>query len=205
MAVLAAFLVALPLAARAQSQTPQAAQEQADLARIEAYLNGIATAEADFTQVAADGAISRGRLSISRPGRLRFDYAEPKGDLIVADGDYIIYWDAKLKQMSDAPISSIPGAKFFLQPHISLSQGVRITGYRHEAGIIRVTLVQTDDPDAGALTVAFADQPLELKSWTVVDGQGQTTEVSLADLRLGVSLDPALFHFREPEAGKRHR
>jgi outer membrane lipoprotein-sorting protein len=204
LAALALLLPVAPPAVLAQGQTAAAGQ-QADLGRIEAYLNGITTAAADFTQTAPNGAMSRGALMISRPGRLRFDYSDPKGDLIVADGDYIIYWDAKLQQMSDAPISSIPGAKFFLQPHISLSQGVRVTRFEHAAGMIRVTLVQADDPDAGALTVVLADQPLALKSWTVVDGQGQRTEVALSDLRLGASVDPALFHFKEPGSGKRHR
>src|SRR5215469_11438189 len=93
------FSMALAAAFPAVAQTPAAGQ-QADLGRIESYLNGITTAEADFTMVSPDGAISKGKFDLSRPGKLRFEYTEPKGNLLVADGSYIIFWDAKQKEAS---------------------------------------------------------------------------------------------------------
>lgn len=199
LALASALLISLP----ALAQAP-AAGKQADLDRIESYLNGIATAEADFTMVSPDGAISKGRFDLSRPGKLRFDYTEPKGDLLVADGDYIIFWDAKQKEASNEPISETPAA-FLLKPHISLTDGVKVTNYEHAAGMIRITLVEDKDPGAGSVTIAFADQPLELRAWRVSDAQGQVTDVTFSGWRLGLSLDPALFHFRDPNAGVRHR
>jgi len=201
LALAAAALFALSLPASAQAP---AAGKQADLDRVESYLNGITTAEADFTQVSPDGGIAKGRFDLSRPGKLRFDYSEPKGDLLVADGDYIIFWDAKQKEASNEPISETPAA-FLLKPHISLTDGVKVTDYEHAAGVIRVTLVEEKEPGAGSVTIAFADQPLELRAWRVADGQGQVTDVTFSGWRLGLSLDPGLFHFRDPNAGVRHR
>lgn len=202
-------IVALALLAATQSETqaqtaPAAAQQQADIAKVETYLNGITTAEADFTMVSPDGQVSHGIFYLSRPGKLRFEYVEPKGNLLVADGDYIIYWDAQQKEASNAPISSTPAA-FLLKPRISLTDGTRITAYEHAGGMIRLTLVQAKDPGAGSVTIAFADQPVELRAWRITDPQGSTTDVTFSNWRLGVSLDPALFHFKAPDSGKRHR
>ena len=47
-------------------------------------------------------------------------------------------------------------------------------------------------------TVAFADNPIELRGWRLVDGQGQTTDVTFSNWKFGMPLDPALFHFVEP-------
>ena len=62
-----------------------------------------------------------------------------------------------------------------------------------------VTLVQAEEPDQGSITLAFAEQPLELRRWTVVDGQGYPTHVILEDIRAGVPIDEELFIFRDPQ------
>jgi outer membrane lipoprotein-sorting protein len=193
----------------AQAAAPVAApvaspQQTADLGRIETYLNGLTTAAADFTMVAPDGQTSKGRFYLSRPSKLRFEYTEPKGNLLIADGDYVIYWDAQQKEASNLPIGQTPLA-FLLRPQISLTDGVRITGFEHAADVIRIQLVQAKDAEAGSVTVAFGDPPLELRGWRLADPQGQTTDVTFSDWKFGMSLDPALFHFQAPDSGKRHR
>ena len=56
------------------------------LADLSAYLNGLTTAETDFTQINADGTIATGKLFIQRPGRVRFEYAPPDKSLVLASG-----------------------------------------------------------------------------------------------------------------------
>ena len=41
------------------------------LATLSAYLNGLTTAQAKFTQVNSDGSLSTGTIYIRRPGRVR--------------------------------------------------------------------------------------------------------------------------------------
>lgn len=180
-------------------------RQAADIAQIETYLNGLNTAQASFTLTGADGQVNRGTFYLSRPDKLRFDYTDPKGNLLIADGSFVIFWDAQQKESSNLPIGQTPLA-FLLKPTVSLSDGsVKITGYEHAAGVIRIRLVQAKDPEAGSVTVAFGDQPLELRGWRLVDGQSGTTDVTFSDWRLGVKLESALFHFQQPGSDKRHR
>src|ERR1700733_7736731 len=201
--------VLIPLAATAAPALAQApalqgsATQAADLAGIETYLNGLTTAQADFTFAGPDGSVTHGVFYLSRPSKLRFEYTDPKGNLLIADGDYVIYWDAQQKEASNLPISSTP-LDFLLRPKVSLTSGVKVKAFEHSAGVIRATLVRDKSEGDGSVTVAFGDNPIELRGWRLVDGQGQTTDVSFANWKFGMSLDPALFHFVDPTRnGKR--
>jgi len=206
LSVLIPLMAAAPMAGHAQTATPPAATTQAaDLAGIETYLNGLTTAQADFTFAGPDGIVTHGIFYLSRPSKLRFEYTNPKGNLLIADGDYVIYYDAQQKEASNLPISSTP-LDFLLRPKVSLTQGVKVTAFEHAAGTIRATLVRDKNEGDGSVTVAFADNPMELRGWRLVDGQGQTTDVSFANWKFGMALDPALFHFVDPNhQGKRGR
>jgi outer membrane lipoprotein-sorting protein len=193
-----------PLPAGAQTTTAPAASQASDLAGIENYLNGLTTAQADFTFAAPDGTVTHGVFDLSRPSKLRFEYTEPKGNLLIADGDYVIFWDAQQKEQSNLPISSTP-LDFLLRPKVSLTNGVKVTAFEHKAGVIRATLVRSKSEGGGSVTVAFGDNPIELRGWRLVDGQGQTTDVSFSNWKFGMSLDPTLFHFVDPNHGKRGR
>jgi outer membrane lipoprotein-sorting protein len=194
-----------PAASPSVTAPPSAATQSADLSAIETYLNGLSTAQADFTFVGPDGNPTKGVFYLNRPSKLRFEYTEPKGNLLIADGDYVIYWDAQQKEASNLPIDSTP-LSFLLRPKISLTDGVRVTAFEHKAGVIRATLVKAKGESDGQVTVAFSDQPMELRGWRLVDGQGQITDVSFTNWKFGMTLDPALFHFTDlTHAGKRGR
>jgi len=65
-------------------QSPAAAQDARELARISAYLNSISTLAGNFVQIDPDGVLSEGQFYMSRPGRIRFEYNEPNPALVVA-------------------------------------------------------------------------------------------------------------------------
>ena len=195
------FLILASGAARAEHATPAelTPEDRAALTRIQSYLNDMTTAEAHFTQASDGGEVATGMFYLSRPGKLRFDYAQPKGDIIVADGSAIYYYDAKLKESNHTAISATL-ADFLLRPEISLGVGgkdsdVTVTDFRQEDGVDHVTLTQTDDPGAGSLTVVLTDKPLQIRQWRVIDQQGRPTEVTLQDPQFGLKLDPKIFRY----------
>ena len=167
--------------------------------RIQAYLNSIDTVSAQFLQASSNGALAEGNVYISRPGRLRIEYAPPVPVLIVADGTFLIYHDKELNQVSYIPLGSTP-AGILLDDRISLTGGdLTITGFRQDRGSIEVTLVRTENPMEGSLTLVFTDSPLTLRQWAVTDAQGLITNVSLVKATFGIPLDPELFRFKNPK------
>ncbi len=192
LAVAMLMLAGLPAAAA----IPES-DEAEDLARIEAYLNSLTSLRADLVQINPDGTVVTGRLYFARPDRLRIDYDPPNDILIIANDWDLLYYDRKLDQESHLFTSQTP-LGFLLEDEIRLSGGVTVTKVERRAGELLVTLVRTDEPDQGALTLVFAERPLELRRWTVVDPQGLQTQVLLENLQTGVALDKALF--RRPKS-----
>jgi len=171
-------------------------QDTLELQRIAAYLNGIRTMTADFQQVANNGAVSTGRLWISRPGRMRFQYDPPDPIVLLADATSVYYWDKQLDQVSKYDLRQTP-AWFFLRDPISFGPDVTVTQFEQVGNVVRVTIIETAQPDAGSLTLVFIENPLTLRQWIVVDQEGKTTAVSLSDLQFGMALDPRLFQYQD--------
>lgn len=173
------------------------AADLADVARIEDYLNGIRTLRSRFFQVAPSGAQAEGNLFISRPGKLRIAYDPPVPILIVTHDRTVGYYDRELKQAQYFGTDQTPAA-VLLRERISLTGGdLAISRFERSPGALRITLVQAADPGQGSLALVFADRPLALRKWTVVDSQSQATEIALLAPEFGVALEPKLFLFDE--------
>jgi outer membrane lipoprotein-sorting protein len=190
-----------PLAAiTAQAQTRYAltAQDTADLARIQTYLNGLKTLKAQFLQIAPNGATARGTAWLDRPGRMRFQYDPPSPLLLVAGHGLVVFHDSQLNQTSNIPLGQTP-LGILLRDNVSFGGDITVSGIQRQPGMIQVTIYQTARPGDGTLTLNFADTPLALRQWTVVDAQHRETRVSLYDIALGGSFDQSLFTFVDPK------
>ncbi len=197
-AALALFFTALfPVAPQPAAAAPAAlpagpTQDAADLKRIETYLDGIRTLTARFEQTNDDGSTATGKVWLSRPGRMRFEYAPPVRMTIVSNGDYVAVDDQELKQVQFYPVDSTP-VWFLLREGIKLSGDVTVTGFERGPKTFRVTCVQAKDPHNGSITLVFSDDPLSLRQWSVLDAEGRTTTVALVDPQPEATVDAALF------------
>ena len=197
-------LVVSPVLARAAEPTasaPLAAQsDMAVIQRVQDYLNSLHTLTARFTQVAPNGAVTRGTAWLERPGRMRFQYDPPSPLLLVAGHGFVLFSDTQLGQTTNIPIGQTP-LGILLAPRIELLGGaLRVTGIRRLPGELQLTLVRGANPGEGGLTLTFATDPLSLRQWTVTDAQQQRTTVTLSDVRLGGTFDPSLFEPNAPSA-----
>lgn len=170
-----------------------------EIAKAQRYLDGLGTAQARFLQTAPDGSEATGTFYLSRPGRLRFEYDPPARDFVVADGLLIYFYDGDLGEQSNAPIGQTL-ADFLLRGNLRLSGDVRVTEVKRAGGLLQIQMVQTNDPQAGSLTLGFTESPFTLKKWRVVDSQGLITEVELFHLETGLKLPSSLFVYRAPDA-----
>jgi outer membrane lipoprotein-sorting protein len=188
--------------ARSAPAAPRSAQDQADIARVESYLNGLKSLKAHFMQVAQDGGISEGTAWLERPGRMRFQYDPPSPFLLIAAHGVLTFHDSALQQTSNIGLNRTP-LGILLADKVDLSGAVTVTNIQRLPGQLQVTVVRTDSPGDGSLTLIFADQPLTLRQWTVVDPQRRETHVTLYNAQLGGSFDPQLFEQISPPAAKR--
>ncbi len=168
--------------------------EADSLARVEAYLNKLQTMRARFLQVGTDGAFAEGLFWLARPGHARFEYAPPVDLLLVADGTWLIFFDAELDQVTHIPIGSGP-FRFLLGEEVRFDDEILVEEVERQRGIIRVRLRDADKPGEGSVTLQFEENPMRLRQWEVIDAQGTQTAVTLSEIETGLDLDRALFRF----------
>lgn len=183
------FLTAFSTSATHAEVVPATLSEadRADLARIETYLNALTTMESRFIQFSEQG-VAEGRIFMDRPDHLRIEYSPPTPVLMVASDIILMFHDTELKQTSFLPVSETP-AGFLLDDKIEIGGDLTLTEFERGASAFRVTVVETDRPDSGSVSLVFEDKPLRLAKWQVVDAQGTQVEVALMEPRFGVTFD----------------
>ncbi|HYD28471.1 MAG TPA: outer membrane lipoprotein carrier protein LolA [Brevundimonas sp.] len=188
-----AAVAALP----AHAQTSLSAEDRAVLARAQTYLQGLTSAQGTFVETS--GAQRReGRFYLQRPGKMRFEYTNPAGLLVVSDGNNVKRYDPRLENFQQVPLSQTP-LSTFLARTVRLDQGVRIDRVtRMESGAFAITARDARRPNDGSVVLAFAGNPLRLQEWTIRDAQGGATRTQLTTLRPASGLAASLFQLRDP-------
>lgn len=175
--------------------------DRAAVARAEAYLNSLATLQARFVQLDAAGEAATGRLTVKRPGRMRFEYDPPTPILLVSRGSELIYYDRDLKTATRLDWEDTP-AWFLLANRVSLAPGgpYRVVDVHRSPGLLVFTAVDADAPDDGRIAVNFADRfgKLKLTGWVAVDALGQPTRITLFNVAANLPVDDKAFVFNEP-------
>ncbi|MEA2758269.1 MAG: hypothetical protein QOH65_882 [Methylobacteriaceae bacterium] len=158
-----------------------------------AYFNNAATMVGDFVQVGADGRRSEGKLYVQRPGRLRFEYAQPASLEVVADGTKVAIRDRKLSTQDLYFIQQTP-LKFLLKDKIDLAKDTKVLDVTNDPN--NTTIIIEDGTTLGGtskIRLMFDPATYQLKQWLVTDPQGYDTLVSLYNMDFKEKPDPSLF------------
>jgi len=189
-----ASLAALPVAA----QTALSDADRATLAQAQNYLQNLTSAQGNFVETGAGGQTRRGRFYLQRPGRMRFEYTDPAGLLVVSDGANVKRYDPRLNVFRQVPLSATP-LSTFLARNVRLDQGVRIDRVtRMQTGAFAITARDSGRPNDGSVILAFAGNPMRLQEWTITDAQGSRTRTQLTTLTPASNLASSLFRLTDP-------
>lgn len=170
---------------------------------LSAYLNSLTTAEADFTQINADGSIATGKLYIRRPGRARFEYAPPDKSLVLASGGQVAIFDAKSNQAPEQyPLKRTP-LNLILAENVNLGRAKMVVAHVEDGTSTRVKAQDPDNPEYGSIELVFTAGPVELRQWVITDDVGNQTTVILGDMTKGAQFPASLFSITL-EADKRN-
>jgi outer membrane lipoprotein-sorting protein len=188
-----ASLAALP----ASAQTTLSPEDRATLATAQTYLQNLTSAQGNFVETT--GAQRReGRFYLQRPGRMRFEYTNPAGLLVVSDGNNVKRYDPRLNVFRQVPLGMTP-LSTFLARNVRLDQGVRIDRVtRMQTGAFAITARDQRNPNEGSVILAFSGSPLRLQEWTITDSQGGRTRTQLTSLTPAPNLASSLFRLTDP-------
>jgi outer membrane lipoprotein-sorting protein len=170
------------------SEQPQVAIQMAN-----DYFNASQFMTADFVQIGADGRRSEGKLYVSKPGRLRFEYAQPATMEIIADGVSVAIRDRKLQTQELYFINDTP-LKFLLKAGVNLQRDVKIISVSSDD---KATTINVEDTatfgGSSKIKLKFDNKNFSLKQWEVTDPQGYQTLITLHNIDINATPDGNLF------------
>lgn len=189
-------------AASAAQPLDLTAGQKAAVDGISKYLNSFKTLQGEFTQISPKGNQSQGVFYISKPGKMRFEYAPPNPYLIVADGTWLTVKNVKKEKGDQFPLSQTP-LRLVLSNKVDIANDTHVLDYQEQDGIVSVTIEDKKNTLAnGQLTLVFDSVRNQLQQWVVIDGKGRRTTVSLENIEAGINPDPKLFMVKIDRADK---
>lgn len=174
------------------AQVQLSEQDQAALQQLNTYLNDISSMSGDFVQTSPRGQVANGVFYISKPGKMRFEYAPPSPLLVVSDGSWVTVMNTERKRDDQYPLSTTP-LKMVLADQVDLFRDAIILSVEHRDDLSAITMQEKGQLVAGQLTMVLDRASNQLVQWIVVDGKGQRTSVELANINNEAQPDPKLF------------
>jgi outer membrane lipoprotein carrier protein len=193
-----ALAFAAPIAAAADASTP-----------LDKYFDGLSTLRASFTQTVKDAHgkdvdRSNGTLVVSRPGKFRWE-VQPKagsgssGQLLVADGKNVWFFDRDLEQVTVKPIdtalSSTPA--MLLSGASDVRASFKLTPAGTRDGLDWV-LVEPKQSEADFRRALFGFGKGNLQRMIIDDRLGQTATIDFDKVERNARVAPDEVSFTPP-------
>lgn len=202
-ALLAWHLVAGPVTGQTSSS---------DLAQaLQRKYSGIRDFSADFTHTYRGGALKKqitekGRMTIMKPGRMRWEYTAPEQKLFVSDGLKLYSYIPADRQVIVAtvpPDGDATTPAMFLAGKGDLTRDFTSSPADAPAGSPPGTLAlklvpRTPQPDYDWLVLLVESGTLKLRGLMTSDAQGGTSTFSFTNLKENIGLADKDFAFRMP-------
>jgi outer membrane lipoprotein-sorting protein len=189
---LSALCVGLLVSSRPALAMSLGPEETSKVEEVSTYFNSFKTLQGEFTQISPQGRVSAGVFFLSKPGRLRFEYAPPNPFLVVSDGSWVVIENRKQKTTDQYPLAATP-LKLLLAEEINLLEQAEIKSVETTEGVSTIAVEDRNKLIPGRLVLVFDNNRKELSQWIVEDARGKRTTISLANLEMGVDPDPSLF------------
>jgi len=208
MTTLAAWTLAPIAVAGLAIGAPAIAQSSNTLAAVQSHLKSTSSMTADFVQTDRNGQRLSGKLTLKRPGKIRFQYEKGVPLLIVGDGSSLTMIDYEVKQVQRWPVKNSPlGA--LLDPDRDLTKYAKVlpTG-RNE--VLSIEVKDPKRPEYGTITMVFvrdgsAPAGLRLRGWVALDSQNNRTRIDLTNQKFNVPVADSAFRWTDPRPNKRGR
>ncbi|MHB9117600.1 MAG: outer membrane lipoprotein chaperone LolA [Burkholderiales bacterium] len=181
------------------------AAQASSLDRLHRFVQSTQTGKSHFTQLVLDKKLAtvqeaNGTLEFSRPGKFRWTYEKPQGQLIVGDGEKVWVYDAELKQVTvrklDQALGSTPAALLAGRNDLEKFFVLKDLGKRGSLEWLEAT-PKSKESGFELIRMGFKGDLLDVME--LRDNFGQTTVIRFPDLQRNPVLSPDRFTFTPPK------
>ena len=146
---------------------------------------------------------ARGKVYFKRPGKMLWRYEEPKGQLVVADGKNLYYYQPEQAQViksplknafrSDAPLSFLLGIG-----NLKRDFNVTLRGLEEGQHVLRLS-PKGEQGGLGEIVLGVERQVYNIQWARIRDAAGNVTTLRFSSIQRGMGLKDSFFRFQVPE------
>ena len=208
--MLPSFISVLVLAATVPGAPAPRLDLDAVVDRVQRRYDGAADFRARFTQTLTSTAMGRktnssGTVLFKKPGRMRWDYEKPERSTYVSDGALLWLYEPEDRQAFKQALkaSQLPAALAFLTGKGKLAAEFDIavagkTPYGMPGDYLLMLAPKVAEPQVKSILFVVDPHIFDVRESVITDGQGNTNDLTFADIRLGTHIPDAEFHFAPP-------
>jgi len=178
--------------------------------RLQRHYRETSSFEAKFKeQITSVGGVKReltGTIKYRRPGRLRWDFAPPERQTIVADGTTLYVYQPDLSQVIEAPLqrafrTSITAALLLGMGNVERDFVASLPAAPAPGHLPShlIDLMLTARADGTRIALGLDPETCNVVTIALTDQLGNVTTLAFSDIRTNISLDQTLFTFRVPD------
>ena len=155
--------------------------------------------------LASEGVVSRGKVVLAKPGKMRWTYEEPERSLVVSDGHTLWLFDPAFGEVQKIPAGEgfLTGAAAqFLLGAGDMKRDFAVTAVSCDASEAELELVLREPATYERAFLRVNPSTGEVLSTRIVDLLGNVVRVDFRDLRFNTSPGESEFRFQVPEGVK---
>ena len=181
---------------------------------VQSRYEGVRDVSARFTQTThaarlgttpSEPAASRGRVTLAKPGKMRWTYEEPEPSLVVSDGKTVWIYDPAFAEVQKLPAAEgfLTGAAAqFLLGAGDMRRDFKVTAVSCEENTAELELVPRQPATYEKLFLHVDPKTGDVRQTRIVDLLGNVTVVEFRDQRFNLKPSDSEFHFQVPEGAK---
>ncbi len=203
-ALACALLAATPPAATPRLETAAVVE------KVQKRYDGASDFRARFTQTLNSAAMGRktnsaGSVMFKKPGRMRWDYDKPEKATYVSDGGVLWLYEPEDQQAFKQELgkSQLPAALAFLTGKGKLAAEFDITPvakspYGTPGDYLLSLSPRAAEPQVKNILFVVDPKTFDVRESVITDGQGNTNDLTFADIKTNTHLPESQFRFTPP-------
>ena len=163
---------------------------------------------ADFRQETEVKTLNRslkawGKVSFKRPGKMLWRYEEPKGQFVLADGQFLYFYQPEQNQIIKSPLKNafrtdIPLSFLLGIGNLKKDFNAEIKATEESQYVLRL-VAKGDSGGFGEILLGVNKSSADIVWASVRDASGNLTTIRFSAMRKGVGLKDSLFTLKIPD------